>query len=65
MERTCQVQLLAEDAAYGDSVPRKVLISDDEANFNFDIESDPDICHCEVQVHYDFEEELYGGGFTA
>ncbi|KAK1659747.1 hypothetical protein BDP55DRAFT_755278 [Colletotrichum godetiae] len=48
MERTCQVQLLAEDAAYGDSVPRKVLISDDEANFNFDIESDPDICHCEV-----------------
>ncbi|KXH39122.1 L-fuculose-phosphate aldolase [Colletotrichum salicis] len=65
MERTRQAQLLEEAASHSNSGPRKVLISDDEANFNFDVESDPEICHCEFQVCYDFEEELSGGGFKA
>ncbi|KAK1541489.1 L-fuculose-phosphate aldolase [Colletotrichum paranaense] len=61
MERTCQVQLLVEAASHGDIGLRKVLISDDEANFNFDVESDSEVCYCEFQVYYDLEEELSGG----
>ncbi|KAG7042789.1 L-fuculose-phosphate aldolase [Colletotrichum scovillei] len=63
MERTCQVQLLVEAASHEGSGLRKVLISDEEANFNFDVESDPEICYCEFQAYYDLEEELSGGSF--
>ncbi|KAJ0376367.1 hypothetical protein COL26b_005373 [Colletotrichum chrysophilum] len=61
MERSCQVQLLAEAAA-ANGLP-KVLITDEEADFNFDVESDPEICYCEFQVYYDLEEELSKGDF--
>lgn len=61
MENTCRVQLLAEAAA-ANGVP-KVLITDEEANFNFDVESDPEICYCEFQVYYDLEDELSNGDF--
>jgi hypothetical protein len=47
------VQLLA-DAAGG----KKVLIEDEEADFNFDVESDPEVCYCEFQVYYELEEEM-------
>ncbi|KAH6692534.1 class II aldolase family protein [Plectosphaerella plurivora] len=59
MERSCQVQLLAESVH---SLP-KVLIGDAEAKFNFDAESDPEYCYCEFQVYYDLEEHLAGGSF--
>uniref|UniRef100_A0A8H7NGU4 Class II aldolase/adducin N-terminal domain-containing protein n=1 Tax=Bionectria ochroleuca TaxID=29856 RepID=A0A8H7NGU4_BIOOC len=61
MERSCQVQLLAEAAAAGGV--QKVLITEEEANFNFDVESDPEICYCEFQVYYDLENELTHGDF--
>ncbi|KAF5485078.1 Meiotically up-regulated gene 14 protein [Colletotrichum siamense] len=61
MERSCQVQLLAEAAA-ANGLP-KVLITDEEADFNFDVESDPESCYCEFQVYYDLEEELSKGDF--
>ncbi|KAF5615391.1 transcriptional regulatory [Fusarium tjaetaba] len=61
MERSCRVQLLAEAAA-ANGLP-KVLIDDEEANFNFDVESDPEICYCEFQAYYDLEDELSNGAF--
>ncbi|KAJ4256830.1 hypothetical protein NW762_008926 [Fusarium torreyae] len=61
MENSCRVQLLAEAAA-ASGVP-KVLIEEEEANFNFDVESDPEICYCEFQVYYDLEDEMSGGAF--
>lgn len=61
MERSCQVQLLAEAAAA--SGVQKVLITEEEANFNFDVESDPEVCYCEFQVYYDLENELTHGDF--
>ncbi|WKT40435.1 Class II aldolase/adducin N-terminal [Fusarium oxysporum f. sp. vasinfectum] len=61
MENSCRVQLLAEAAA-ANGMP-KVLIEDEEANFNFDVESDPEICYCEFQVYYDLEDEMSNGAF--
>ncbi|GJC94707.1 Class II Aldolase and Adducin domain-containing protein [Colletotrichum higginsianum IMI 349063] len=61
MERSCRVQLLAEAAAANGL--EKVLITDEEAQFNFDVESDPEICYCEFQVYYDLEDELTNGAF--
>ncbi|KAF4811790.1 Meiotically up-regulated gene 14 protein [Colletotrichum siamense] len=50
------------EAAAANGLP-KVLITDEEADFNFDVESDPEICYCEFQVYYDLEEELSKGDF--
>lgn len=61
MERSCHVQLLAE-AACSAGLP-KALIPLEEAQFNFDVESDPEVCYCEFQVYYDLEEQLSSGGF--
>lgn len=61
MEKSCHVQLLAEAAA-SQRLP-KVLITDEEAQFNFDVESDPEVCYCEFQVYYDLEEQLSNRGF--
>ncbi|KAI6752035.1 hypothetical protein HG531_006731 [Fusarium graminearum] len=47
MENSCRVQLLAEAAAA--SGIKKVLIEDEEADFNFDVESDPEVCYCGVK----------------
>ncbi|KAH7245001.1 class II aldolase/adducin N-terminal [Fusarium tricinctum] len=57
METSCRVQLLANTAAISASIP-KVLISDREAKFNFDVKGDPEVCYCEFQVYYDLEEQL-------
>jgi ribulose-5-phosphate 4-epimerase/fuculose-1-phosphate aldolase len=61
MEHSCRVQLLADAAAANGH--QKVLITDEEAQFNFDVESDPEICYCEFQVYYDLEEHLSNGDF--
>lgn len=61
MERSCQVQLLANMAA-SNGCP-KVLITDEEAKFNFDVEGDPEVCYCEFQVYYQQEERLCNGDF--
>lgn len=62
MEKSCRVQLLADSVAKSAGIP-KVLISDEEAKFNFDVESDPEVCYCEFQVYYDLEEQQAVGGF--
>ena len=61
MERSCRVQLLAEAAAANGIA--KVLITDEEAKFNFDVEADPEVCYREFQVYYDWEEHHWDGGF--
>jgi ribulose-5-phosphate 4-epimerase/fuculose-1-phosphate aldolase len=61
MERSCQIQLLAESAS-SQGMP-KVLISDEMAKSNFDVESDPEVCYSEFQVYYDFEQHHSDGGF--
>ncbi len=61
MENSCRVQLLA-DAAAANGL-QKVLITDEEAKFNYDVEGDPEICYCEFQVYYELEEELSNGEF--
>ncbi|KAH7024776.1 class II aldolase family protein [Microdochium trichocladiopsis] len=61
MERSCHVQLLA-DAAAADGVPKKI-ISDREAKFNFDAESDHDLCYAEFQAYYNYEVKLANGDF--
>ena len=61
MEKSCRVQLLAEAAA-ASGIP-KVLITDEEAQYNFDVESDPEVCYCEFQVYYQYEERLSKGDF--
>lgn len=52
-ERLCKIQLLAEAAA-NQGMP-KILISDDEAAYNYKMEADPQICFEEHQPYYQYE----------
>lgn len=61
MERSARVQLLAEAAAA--SGIEKALITDEEAQFNFDVESDPEVCYYEFQPYYHWEEAQSKGDF--
>lgn len=61
MEHACQGQLLAEAAAANGL--EKVLITDVEAEYNFKMESDPEVCYCEFQVYYDWEDHQLNGVF--
>ncbi|PVH68520.1 arad-like aldolase/epimerase [Cadophora sp. DSE1049] len=61
MERSARVQLLAEAAAANGI--EKVIITDGEAKFNFDVESDPEVCYYEFQGYYDWEEAKSKGDF--
>lgn len=61
MERACEGQLLAEAAAANGH--KKVLITDEEAEYNFRMESDHETCYCEFQVYYDYEDHHLKGEF--
>jgi ribulose-5-phosphate 4-epimerase/fuculose-1-phosphate aldolase len=61
MERSCQVQLLA-DAAAANGL-KKIVISDEEAAYNFKMESDPAILYAEFQAYYDYEDAMLNGAF--
>ncbi|PGG99458.1 hypothetical protein AJ80_09344 [Polytolypa hystricis UAMH7299] len=61
MERSCRIQLLTESAA-ANGIP-KVLISDEEAAYNFKIESEPESLYCEFQAEYDYEDVMCNGDF--
>ncbi|KLJ05901.1 L-fuculose-phosphate aldolase [Blastomyces silverae] len=61
MERSCRVQLLAEAAAANGC--KKVLISDEEAAYNFKVEGDPEYLYCEFQPDYEYEDMLCNGAF--
>lgn len=59
MERSCQVQLLAEAAA-ANGLP-KVYVPDEAAKFTFDSASDPEALYWEAQPDMDWEVEVCGG----
>ncbi|KAK2738424.1 hypothetical protein FQN55_000550 [Onygenales sp. PD_40] len=61
MERSCQVQLLAENAAA--SGITKQIITDEEAEYNHRMESDPEALYCEFQPDYEYEDMLSNGAF--
>lgn len=61
MERTCEVQLLAE-AAQNQGMP-KVLISEEAAEYTYRMSSDAETLYCEFQPDLEFERELSGGAF--
>ncbi|RMJ16643.1 hypothetical protein CDV36_003702 [Fusarium kuroshium] len=61
MERSCKVQLLTEAAA-ANGLPKQ-LISDEEAKFNYEAESDADLCYAEFQAYYNLEDYLTKGDF--
>ncbi|KAM5353513.1 hypothetical protein ACJ41O_000163 [Fusarium nematophilum] len=61
LEHSCKVQLLAEAAA-ANGTP-KLIIEDSEAKFNFEAESDPEVCFAEFQVYYQYEEKVSNGDF--
>ncbi|KAF5528868.1 fuculose-phosphate aldolase [Fusarium phyllophilum] len=63
MEKSCQVQLLAEAAA-ANGIPKR-LISDEEARFNYDAESDSDLCYAEFQAYFNLEDKLTCGEFRS
>lgn len=61
LEHACQGQLLAEAAAANGL--KKRIISDEEAAYNFKMESDYETCYCEFQAYYDYEDHMLKGEF--
>jgi len=61
MERSCQVQLLAEAAAANGCVKRP--ISDEEASYNFKMESEAENLYAEFQGEYEYEVAISNGAF--
>ncbi|KAL1583610.1 hypothetical protein WHR41_07767 [Cladosporium halotolerans] len=59
MERSCQVQLLAEAAA-ANGVP-KMYVPDEAARFTFESASDPEALYWEAQPDMEWEAEMCGG----
>jgi hypothetical protein len=58
MERSCQVQLLAEAAA-ANGLP-KVYVPDEAARYTFEAGSDPETLYWEAQPDMDWEAEMCG-----
>ena len=54
MEKACEGQILAEMAASNGL--KKVLITDEEAEYNFKMESDYETGYAEFQAYYEWEE---------
>ena len=54
MERSCQVQLLAEAAA-ANGIP-KVYVPDESAKYTFEMASDPEALYWEAQPDMEYEE---------
>lgn len=61
MERSCQVQLLAEAAA-ANGIP-KVYVGEKEAEYTFRMTSDPESLYCEFQPEFQLQQELDGYSF--
>lgn len=58
-EHACQGQLLAEAAAANGL--GKILITDEEAEYNYKMESTPEVCYHEFLAYYDYEEHMLKG----
>jgi ribulose-5-phosphate 4-epimerase/fuculose-1-phosphate aldolase len=63
MERSCQVQLLA-DAAAANGIPKR-YVDDEAAAYTFKMTSDPESLYCEFQVDLETEDVLCNGDFRA
>jgi ribulose-5-phosphate 4-epimerase/fuculose-1-phosphate aldolase len=61
MEHACQGQLLCEAAAANGL--EKILITDEEAEYVFQMESDPETCYHEFGAYYDYEDYMLKGEF--
>lgn len=59
LERSCEIQLLAEAAA-ANGIP-KVYVPDEAAKFTFESASDPEALYWEFQPDLEYEEEMCGG----
>jgi len=59
MERSCQIQLLAEAAA-ANGLP-KVYVPDEAARFTFESASDPEALYWEAQPDMEYEAEMCDG----
>ncbi|KAJ6441474.1 aldolase [Purpureocillium lavendulum] len=62
MERSCEVQLLADAAAQGSGKP-KIIIGAEAAQFTFEATSDPDALYCSFQPDFQMELKLSAGDF--
>ncbi|KAK5047922.1 hypothetical protein LTR84_006110 [Exophiala bonariae] len=62
LEHACQTQLLVEAASQGGNLS-KVLISDEEAEYTYRMESDSETCYAEFQAYYDWEDYHTKGDF--
>ncbi|EAW12369.1 aldolase [Aspergillus clavatus NRRL 1] len=64
LEHACRDQLAVEAAMAGGAV-KKVIIEDEEAEYNFSMEADPAYCYAEFQVYYEYEKYMSKEDFTA
>lgn len=64
MEHACRDQLLVDAAIGGRGIEgagerkkskESMIIGDEEARMNFELEADPDYCYAEFQVYYEYE----------
>lgn len=62
MEKACEGQILSDMASGKGN--QKILITDEEAKYNFEMESDAETSYAEFQAYYDWEEEMTGGKFS-
>ncbi|KEZ43277.1 hypothetical protein SAPIO_CDS4717 [Scedosporium apiospermum] len=62
MERSCEVQLLADAAAAGTG-NEKILVNEDAARFTFKAASDPEGLYCHFQPDLELEKTLTSGNF--
>lgn len=62
MERSCEVQLMAEAAA-ANGIP-KVYVDDEAAEYTFKMASDPETLYWEFQPDLEYEEVMSNGAFS-
>lgn len=61
LDRHCEIQLKIEAACAGNPSLRKHIISDEEAAYNFKMQSTPDWLYVEAQPDLEYEIEMAGG----
>ncbi len=62
MEKSCEVQLLAEAAAANGNLKKQIIL-DEEAGYNYKMTSEAENLYCEFQPEYEYEAFLSGGDF--
>lgn len=62
LERSCKVQLLVEGAVAAGRLEKR-LIGEEEAEYNFKMNSDPESLYFEMQSHLKYEEYMGGSDY--